>query len=226
MDVFEVMRTQLSIKRFKPDPVSDEDIRTILTAATWAPSGTNAQPWEFVVLKDPDLKKQIADLYREGLRFLLDHPRRQGYQEPDRRTFPKTMMRKSVYLRDHLEESPVLVVVAMNLDKHHLPRFGTLKAIRAEAVYTSILPCIQNLMLAARALGIGSCLTTAITILEEDAKIALGMPEETQIIALIPMGYPADDFKPVTRIPAEEFTHRDGWRKDRRIGRQDPDGGP
>ena len=218
MDVFELMRTQRSVKHFKPDPVSDDDIRTILTAATWAPNGTNAQPWEFIVIKDPDLKKKISDIYREGLRFLLDHPRRQGHKEPDKRTFHKTMMRKSRYLRDHLEESPVLMVVAMNQEKDNLPRYGVLKAIRAEATYTSIMPCIQNLMPAARSLGLGTCLTTALNILEEDAKIALGMPEETQIIALIPLGYPADDFKPVTRIPAEEFTHWDGWQGDRQLG--------
>ncbi len=211
MDVLEAMRTQRSVKRFNPDPVSDDDIRTILTAATWAPNGHNAQPWEFIVVKDPELKKRLADLYREGLQFLLDHPLRQGRTEVDERTFEKTMIRKSVYLRDHLEESPVLIVVAMNLDKHNLPRYGVLKAIRTEAVYTSIMPCVQNLMLAARDLGLGTCLTTALNILEEDAKIALGMPEETQIIALIPLGYPADDFKPVTRIPAAEFTHWDGW---------------
>ena len=213
MDVLELMRTQRSVKHFKPDPVSDDDIRTILTAATWAPNGTNAQPWEFIVIRDQDLKKKIADIYREGLKFLLDHPRRQGFREPDKRTFFKTMMRKSQHLRDHLEESPVLIIVAMNKEKDNLPRFGVLKATRVEATYTSIMPCVQNLMLAARSLGIGTCLTTAITILEEDAKIALGMPEETQIIALIPMGYPADDFKPVTRIPAEEFTHWDGWQR-------------
>ncbi len=211
MDVFEVMRTQRSVKRFKPDLVTDDDIRTILTAATWAPNGHNAQPWEFIVIKDPEVKKRLADIYREGLQFLLDHPLRMGRTEVDERTFEKVMIKKSVYLRNHLEDSPVLIVVAMNLAKHNLPRYGVLKAIRTEAVYTSIMPCVQNLMLAARSLGIGTCLTTALNILEEDAKIALGMPEETQIIALIPLGYPADDFKPVTRIPAEEFTHRDGW---------------
>ena len=212
MEVFEVMRTQRSVKHFRPDPVPDDDIRTMLTAATWAPSGHNAQPWEFIVVKDRDLKMRLADIYREGLRFLLDHPLRQGRTETDQRTFEKAMIRQSIYLRDHLEESPVLIVVAMNLEKHNLPRFGALKSIRTEAVYTSIMPCVQNLMLAARDLGIGTCLTTALNILEEDAKIALGMPEETQIIALIPTGYPAVDFKPVTRIPAEEFTHWDGWR--------------
>ena len=69
MDIFEVMRTQRSVKRFKPDPVSDDDIRTILTAATWAPNGHNAQPWEFIVVKDPEVKKRLADIYREGLQF-------------------------------------------------------------------------------------------------------------------------------------------------------------
>lgn len=215
MDLYEAMRTLPSVKRYKPDPVSDDDIRTILTAATWAPSGGNAQPWEFIVVRDPALKKKLADLYRGGLKFLWDHPRRQGYREPDKRTFQKTMFRKSHHLRDHMEETPVLIVVAMNREKDNLPRYGVLKAIRADSVFTSIMPCIQNLMLAARGLGLGTCLTTALNILEEDAKIALGMPEETQIVALIPLGYPADDFKPVTRIPAEEFTHWDGWRRDR-----------
>ena len=214
MDLYEAMRTLPSVKRYKPHPVSDDDIRTILKAATWAPSGGNAQPWEFIVIRDPALKQKLADLYRAGLKFLWDHPRRQGYREFDKRTFQKTMLRKSHYFRDHLEETPVLIVVAMDREKDNLPRYGALKAIRADSVFTSIMPCVQNLMLAARGLGLGTCLTTALNILEEDAKIALGMPEETQIVALIPLGYPAHNFKPVTRIPAEEFTHWDGWQRD------------
>ena len=124
------------------------------------------------------------------------------------------MIKMSYYLRDHLEESPVLIVVAMNITKNNYPRYGVLKAFRAEVNYTSTVPCIQNLMLAARGLGIGTCFTTAMNIVEEDAKILLGMPEETQIIALIPMGYPTGDFKPLKRIPAGEFTHWDGWQGD------------
>ena len=151
MDLFEAMRTQRSVKQFKPDPVSDDDIRTILTAATWAPNGTNAQPWEFIVIKDPDLKQRIADIYREGLEFLLRHPRRQGHKAPDKRTFFKTMMRKSQHLRKHLEDSPVLIVVGMNMERDNLPRYGVLKVTRAQSVYTSIMPCVQNLMLAAAA---------------------------------------------------------------------------
>ena len=212
MDLFEAMRTQRSVKSFKPDPVSDQDIATILSAATWAPNGTNAQPWEFIVIRDADIKKSVADIYRAGLKFLLDHPRRQGWREPDERTFFRTMMSKSHHLREHLEESPVLIVVAMNEHRDNLPRYGVLKAIHPEAAYASIMPGVQNMMLAARSLGLGTCLTTALNILEEDAKVALDMPEHTRIIALIPLGYPTEDFKPVTRIPAEEFTHLDRWR--------------
>ena len=102
-------------------------------------------------------------------------------------------------------------MVAMNITKNNYPRYGVLKAFRAEVNYTSTVPCIQNLMLAARALGIGTCFTTAMNIVEEDAKILLGMPEETQIIALIPMGYPTDEFKPLKRIlPRSSRTGTDG----------------
>ena len=74
MDLFEAMRTQRSVKRFKPDPVSDDDIRTILTAATWAPNGANAQPWEFIVIKDPELKRKVSDIYRGRLGFSPGSP--------------------------------------------------------------------------------------------------------------------------------------------------------
>lgn len=213
MDVFEVMRTQPSTKKFKPDLVSDDDIKKILTAATWAPNGANAQPWEFIVIKDPEMKKKVSEIYGEGWDFLRAHPRRINRIEYDERIGKKTMTSRSQYLRDHLEESPVLIVVAMNKIKNNYPKDGILKSFRAEVNYTSTMPCIQNLMLAARALGLGTCLTTALNILEEDAKIALGMPEETQIIALIPLGYPVNDFRDAMRIPAEEFTHHDRWQK-------------
>ena len=166
------------------------------------------------------MRKKVSDVYREGWDFLKDHPRRIGRREYDKRTGQKTMIRMSYYLRDNLEEAPALIVVAFNKLKNNYPRDGVLKAFRAEVYYTSIVPCLQNMMLAARGLGLGTCFTTAMNVTEEDAKIVLGMPEETRIIALIPLGYPVDDFKPVNRIPAEEFTHWDRWQGiDRKIDR-------
>ena len=210
MDVFEVMRTQRSVKRFRKDPVGRQDIETILTAATWAPNGSNRQAWEFVVVDDPDTKRALADVYRNAWNLLYDQrSTRRSFHDP--RTAQAKMMRDSQHLMQHLEEAPVLILVCMDTSKNLVSTDGVMRMYWEEGNYTSTLPAVQNLMISARALGLGTCLTTALNVFAEKAKDVLDLPDRLRTVALIPVGYPEPDFKPVNRIPAEESTHWNRW---------------
>ena len=210
MDVFEVMRTQRSVKRFRSEPVDRADLETILTAATWAPNGSNRQAWEFVVVDDPETKKALADVYRMAWNLLYEQrSTRRSFHDP--RTARAKMMRDSQHLMERLEEAPVLILVCMDTRKNLVSTDGVMRMYWEEGNYTSTLPAVQNLMIAARALGLGTCLTTALNVFAEKAKDILDLPDELRTIALIPVGYPEEDFKPVNRIPAAESTHWNRW---------------
>ena len=210
MDVFELMRSQRSVKRFRPDPVDRSDIETILTAATWAPNGSNRQAWEFVVVDDPDIKASLAEVYRNSWDFLYEQrSTRRRFHDP--RTAQAKMIRDSQHLKEHLEEAPVLILVCMDTSKNLVSTDGVMRMYWEEGNYTSTLPAVQNLMIAARALGLGTCLTTAMNVFAEKAKDILDLPDEMRTIALIPLGYPEEPFRPLNRIPAGESTHWNRW---------------
>lgn len=210
MDVFDVMRTQRSVKRFRSDPVDRSDIETMLTAATWAPNGSNRQAWEFVVVDDADTKAALADVYRDSWNLLYEQrSTRRSFHDP--RTAQAKMIRDSQHLKEHLEKAPVLILVCMDTSKNLVSTDGVMRMYWEEGNYTSTLPAVQNLMIAARALGLGTCLTTALNVFAEKAKDILDLPDELRTIALIPVGYPEEEFKPVNRIPAAESTHWNRW---------------
>ena len=233
LGLFEAMQTQLSARGYTDEPVSDEQVARILEAATWAPNATNRQLWEFIVVRDPDVKKQVAALYRKSFMLLADSlpankkdvtsPETSGdptmsregetayQQEADPRTEPKTMLRWSVNLADTMQDVPVLIVVGY--DRAGMPYSwdGTFKAFTEETVYTGVMPAIQNLMLAARGVGLGTCLTTVANIFEGKMKEALGVPDSVQLVALLPLGHPTRPFTPRKRIPWQEKVHYDRW---------------
>jgi nitroreductase len=210
MDIFDAMRTQRSVRDFADREVSDEDIDRILEAASWAPNAGNRQLWEFIVVRDAATKQTLAEIYRESFDVLgkLISP---DPPLPDGRTHPKTAMKWSRTLADTLETVPVLIVIGYDRSQSPFTAEGSIKAFADETVYTGVMPAVQNLMLAARALGLGTCLTTAANVLEGKTKQALGVPQHIQLVALLPLGYPAGEFKEVSRIPVSEKVHYDAW---------------
>ena len=231
--LFEGMQTQLSARGYTDQPVTDEQIARILEAATWAPNATNRQLWEFIVVRDAEMKKQLAGLYRKSYMLLADSlpanekdvTQAESADAPtlskegetayvadgDPRTQPKTMLKWSVNLAETMEEVPVLIVVGY--DRAGMPYAwdGTFKAFSQETVYTGVMPAIQNLMLAARGVGLGTCLTTVANLFEGKMKEVLGVPESVQLVALLPLGYPTRPFTPRKRIPWQEKVHWDKW---------------
>jgi nitroreductase len=196
MDLFEAMRSQRALRRLAPDPVPEELIWKILEAATGAPSGGNLQPWNFLVIRDAALKRRLHELYLDGMSHVT---RPSGSAMAN--TSDARMGRSARYLAEHLAEAPVLILATVRL---------------ADLASTTpagacIYPAVQNLMLAARALGLGTTLTTLHRHREKDVVELLGIPPGIETMALIPLGWPLDRHGPTRRKPPEEIAFWDRW---------------
>ena len=197
MDFFEVAHTQRAMRRLKTDPVSDADLWTLLDTAIVAPNGGNVQPWNFVVLRDPEKKRKIAAWYLEAWEQSYGPRRAAMLQNPaGARTY-----HSADYLARNLADVPVFVIATI---KKGMVTVGpTLGA--------SIYPAVQNLMLATRALGLGTTLTTLHKMHEQDVKTLLGIPDDVETMALIPIGWPKGNFGRPSRLPVEKVVYWDAW---------------
>ena len=211
--LFDAIYTARAIRHLKPDPVPDEVIEKVIDAGIRAPSAVNYQNWLFVVVKDRALREQIGSLYREaGDRIskeysarLADRP---GHMSDDKF---RRLMSGAAYLREHLGEAPVLLfacLAARNADRAMAGASGSAPTMTQRTASASIYPAVQNMILACRAFGLGTVLTTLHTFMEDEIKALLGLPAEVTTYALLPMGYPQEGYKhgPVKRMPVEKVT--------------------
>jgi nitroreductase len=201
-DLFETIETTRAMRRLKPDPVPDELIRKILQAGVCAANGGNTQRWRFLVIKDPAIKKRVQVYYKRafdevvGPRYLASEP------PPGVSRERYTRQHSAVeYLTDHFHEAPVWIVAC--LDE------GTSTPTRSSGA--SIYPAVQNMLLAARALGLGATLTTRHLLHEKEAEAALGLPPGVRSYAILPIGYPMGKFGPVGRGPLKDIVYEDRW---------------
>ncbi len=202
MDVFEAMETCRAIRYLKPDPLPAELVERVLRAATWAPSPGNSQGWDFVVLEDPAGKQRIAAAVREAMA-----ERVAAMDRPD--TTMRLMLDGTAKLIDTLAEAPVLIFVCG-------PVIYPPGAPREQFTWSALYPAAQNILLAARALGLGTTFTTMHMTAEPVVRDVLGLPDDIKIAAMIPMGWPDAKFGPVKRRPLEDFVHRNHWEGDKR----------
>jgi nitroreductase len=194
MDLFEAIWTTRAMRHLDTSrPVPEEDITQILEAASKAPSGGNSQPVEWIVVRDPGLKRRLGEIYGEVAHRTLPAYGERASTDPD----VARMLRSSLYLADHMGDAPVLLIPCA-------------PAGRAR-IEGSVYPAIQNLMLAARALGLGTTLTSMHRDNEQPVKDLLGIPDEIQTFALIPLGYPVGRWGEAKRRPVSETTHWDRW---------------
>ena len=202
-DIYEVMNTQRAVRQWTDEPVSRETITRVIEAATKAPSGSNLQPWAFVVITDDDKRQFLADAIRESFkqRFGGQRPDPEQIQDPAQRR----MMRGAFRLFDNFAAAPVLIIPCLHNIQAHAPE--------SLLAGSSIYPSIQNLMLAARAEGLGTVLTTPQAGIRDLLASEIGIPEEAVPVAIIPMGWPAVPFGPVNRKPVDEFLHWNGWQR-------------
>ena len=230
--ILEVMRTMRAMRRLRPDPVPDELLEQLVEAATWAPSGGNIQAFSFVVVTDREQMARLVELWRVVCDFYLasfatvvpEHMSEARYERL------KDALR---FQRDHFHETPALIVACYQLSgwtnrlQRQWRRFAegirglgprraailaaSLPAFSGRSEAASVYPGVQNLLLAARALGLGATLTTWHLALEQEFKAVLGIPRSVKTFAVIPVGWPRGNFGPVARRPVVEVIHRDRW---------------
>ena len=192
--LFEAIYSQRSTTRYKPDPVPRGAIEHIIDAATKAPSGGNNQPWEFIVITDPEVIAQVGKVYHEmELEFLAARP--DADQSP--------VYRAARYLGEHMHEVPAMILACVN---HGGSAPADAQPFVRGSQAASIWPAVQNMFLAARALGLGTRLTTAHLRGEQRIKDILGIPDHVETVMLTPLGYPRGGFGPTQRRPSAEVT--------------------
>lgn len=196
-DIFEVMDTCRAMRRLKPDPVDRELLEKLVHYATRAPSAGNTQLWGFLIVDEPEGKQFLGDLMREqfGAQF----------QVPEGNDATARMMRAVADLVNGFDLVPAIIFPCI---ANGYPPGGEANPM---FMWSTIYPATQNLLLAARALGLGAAMTTFQMANEPLIKERFGVPSNVSIGATIPVGYPKGRFGPLTRKPVEEVIHWNGW---------------
>jgi nitroreductase len=194
MPIGEAMFSQRSIRRFRPDPIPIDDLKLIMDAAVKAPSGGNRQPARFLVLTDPNLIRDFGALYREAW-WAKRRDERQPWTRREDIPAQERGHTAAARLADEIKDAPC-IVLALTTNKNGA---------------SSVIPSVQNLMLAARALGVGSVPTTLHAQVLERVYALLNIPPEMEFHLCIPLGYPRGRFGPTQRVSASEVTYLNGW---------------
>ena len=210
--LFEAIYATRALRRLRPDPVPDEGLFQLLDAAIRAPSGQNVQDWRFIVITDPEVKRRMQSWAEEGWsRYQPRYAEDPALMEQLPRT--QRLSLKSVeHLARHLGEAPAIVVVCGLRGRHSTPG-------------GSAFPAVQNLLLAARGLGLGASIFNLPLAHVADLMEALGIPESNQIYCLIPLGYPEDQHGPVRRKPIKRVVFWNRWEQPWTFAEEQPDEG-
>ena len=218
--LFEAIYSARSLRRLKPDPVPEALIGKILEAAICAPSAGNAQNWAFVVVRDPEQRHKLGVIYRKASDIAAAVYAARG--RPPHLTEQQfaRMLGVGGHLWVHIGEAPVLLVPCQcrpvvpprealppDIAARYQDELAYVDRIRGASIY----PAVQNIILACRALGLGTTITTNHIRCEDEVKAVLGIPDDVSTFALMPIGWPLDRFGPLTRRPLAEVAHADRW---------------
>ena len=203
MELFEVMSTCRAMRRLSTEPVSEEVLRRLVEAASYAPSGRNLQRARWIVIRDADQKAAVAALNRraseEPVRRYIEAAESSGHQDGEQR---RRMWESVRWQTDHMHEAPALIVACCILDDpdQNPYRYGS-----------SVWPGIQNLLLAARAHRLGAVPTTFALEYRDELAQVLSLPPRVCVQAIIPVGNPTGRFGPVRRLPVEDVLMHERW---------------
>ena len=203
-DIWEAIYTQRAIRRWKDEPLADDLIWKVIEAGTKAPSGSNLQPWRFVVIRDRETREAIAAQLRKGLenpglQSMIDNAIKSGTKGE------RLMMTGARGLFENLAQAPVFIVPCLYQVASPTQDPTTLLA------GSSIYQAVQNMLLAARALGLGTVMTTFQGAVDGVLRERCAIPAEATPVALIPMGFPDANFGPTNRKPVDEVTNWERW---------------
>jgi nitroreductase len=174
--LLEGIRTARAIRRLRPEPVPFELVRKVCEAGTFAPSGGNRQPWVFVAVMEPERRAFVAERYRRAFSGYIGKAL-EASRDPAFPEAPRRNIRAAAHLAEHLHEAPVHLFVA-----------GWKR--RGDAQTQALFPCVQNVLLACRAVGLGASLTTVHRAYGEEIDAFLGLPPDCPSCALLPIGWP------------------------------------
>jgi nitroreductase len=230
--LFEIMATTRAMRRLRPDAVPDELVDQLVQAAIWGPSGRLVEGLRLVVVRD---RRRIAELAGVWRHVVASYRRSAGDEQPVASDPVMARMAANVdYQADHFAEIPVVVVAcwddraglraAKRRYRAHLANLRAAGPRRAVALLRGsgpfrdrseaacVYPALQNLLLAARALGLGATLTTWHLLAEGEVRAILGIPNDVRTYAIIPIGWPVGRFGPVVRRAAiDDIVRKDRW---------------
>lgn len=205
MPLVDAMMTQRAVRRVLPDPVDDAVVLKCIELALRAPTGSNGQNWEFIVVKDQSVKDQLGRRYRQAWSVYGGIGRRLAAGDESM----QRILRAVQWQVDHFSEIPVLVVPCLRGGARvpYLPS----PFLGESSFFGSIYPSVQNLLLAARAMGLGASLITLPLWSVTSARRTLGLPLTVTPICVVPMGWPRGRYGPTTRKPVGKVAHLDRY---------------
>ncbi len=204
MPLVDAMVTQRSIRRIHPDPVDPAIVRRLLELALEAPTGSNGQNWEFVVVTDPAVRAKLAKQNRRAFALYGGLGKRLRKDDQTQR-----ILKSVQWQADHFEEIPVIVVACLKGGSR--PPFVPMPGVADSSHYGSIYPSVQNLLLGARAVGLGASLITLPLWSGMAARRMFGLPMSVEPTCLVCLGWPIGRYGPKARRPIDEVLHHDQW---------------
>jgi nitroreductase len=210
--LFETLYSTRALRRLQPDPLPEETLFQLVDAAIRAPSGQNAQDWRFIVITDLKIRAQLGEWAKDGwARYQPAFAERPETMNDLPRT-RRLSLRSVEYLANHLAEAPAIVLFCGRRGRHSTPGGSTF-------------PAVQNLLLSARALGLGASIFNLPLLHPQELTELLGIPEDNQVYCLVPVGYPLDNFGSVARKPVAKVAFRDRWGEAWSFAEQQPETG-
>ena len=218
--LFDAMYTARALRRLKPDPVPEDVITRVLDAAIRAPSGGNAQNWIFIVVRHAAQRQRLGAVYRKASDEVAEIYAARGRPAHLTEEQYQRLMKGGAWLWDHMADALVLLVPCLRMrdmpPREALPpavaaRYDAHLAHQATIRGSSIYPAIQNIILACRALGLGTLITTNHILYEAEVRTVLGLPDDVFTFALMPIGYPLGKYGPLVRRPLSEVAFADRY---------------
>jgi nitroreductase len=197
MDLFEAMGTARTMRWLKPDPVPDELIEKMLWAATRASNPNNVQAWDFLVVRDPQVRTALAEALTLGVGYV------RGMPDPGNESARRTL-RGALNLLENFADLPAIIFIC---GQNVFPPAAPAESMMYSAMYSAA----QNLVLAGRALGLGVAYTAMHAYNEPGVRKILGIPDDRHIGVTMPVGFPAREFGPLKRRPVSEVVHHEHW---------------
>jgi len=211
LGVYEAMRTLRAVRRLRPDPIPEDVLARVLEAATWAPTGGNAQPWRIVVVRDVAKKRRLGEIYAERWNAYSAHHRKLIEGAPPAAVeSAERMLRAGDRLAASFAELPAVLIFCFNprnmaITDASQPRPSVVGG-------ASVYPAVQNLLLACRAEGLGCVLTTLLCEVEPAVRELLAIPDPWYTAAAVPIGYPVGKgHGPLSRRPVAKMVYGDQW---------------